>query len=173
LIGSEDDNPNDPGVDPDDEDDADDEPVEPQVVDVSLIKFVSNDEPNVGDVITFTIQLTNDGDSDATGVAVEDNVPNGFSNIINISSGGSAAGSVITWTDIDVPVGTTVDLTFDVTVEAPGDGVDFDNIAEVIATDQFDEDSTPGNGPDPDGDGLIGPEDMNPNDGSVMQITSQ
>jgi len=124
-------------------------------------------EPNVGDVITFTITVSNDGPNDATGVNVEDVVPNGFSGIANISNGGSDAAGTITWTGLDIPVGGSVDLTFDVTVEAPGDGVDFDNVAEVVATDQFDEDSTPGNGPDPDGDGLIGPEDTNPNDGSV------
>jgi len=137
-------------------------------VDVSLIKVVDNPEPNVGETVTFTITLSNDGPNDATGVAVEDVVPNGFSDISNISNGGGAdANSIITWSDIDIPVGGSVDLTFDVTVEAPLDGVEYDNVAEVVATDQFDEDSTPGNGPDPDGDGLIGPEDNNPNDGSV------
>jgi len=118
-------------------------------------------------VITFTVQLTNDGPSDATGVAVDDVVPNGYSNIANISNGGNAVGSTISWTGLDIAVGTTIDLTFDVTVEAPLAGVEYDNIAEVVASDQFDDDSTPGNGPDPDGDGLIGPEDTNPNDGSV------
>ena len=167
LIGSEDDNPNDPGIDPDDEDDADDEPVEPQVVDISLIKLVSDAEPNVGDVITFTIEVSNDGDDTATGVTVEDAVPNGFANIANISNGGAAAGSTITWTGLTVEVGTPVVLTFDVEVLAPGEGVEYSNIAEVMTTDQFDEDSEPGNGADTDGDGLIGSEDDNPNDPGV------
>jgi hypothetical protein len=36
-------------------------------------------------------------------------------------------------------------VTFDVTVEAPGAGVDYLNVAEVTAADQFDVDSTPDN----------------------------
>ena len=167
LIGSEDDNPNDTGIDPDDEDDADDEPVEPQVVDISLIKLVSDAEPLVGDVITFTIEVSNDGNNTATGVTVEDAVPNGYANIANISNGGSAAGSTITWTGLTVEVGTPVTLTFDVEVLAPTAGVEYNNIAEVTTTDQFDEDSEPGNGADTDGDGLIGSEDDNPNDPGV------
>jgi len=55
-------------------------------------------------------------------------------------------------------------LTFDVTVEAPLPGVEYNNIANVTAADQFDPDSEPGNDPDTDGDGLIGSEDDNPND---------
>ena len=131
LIGSEDDNPNDTGIDPDDEDDADDEPVDPQVVDISLIKLVSDAEPNVGDVITFTIELNNDGDDTATGVTVEDIVPNGFANIANISGGGTAAGSTITWTGLTVDVGTPITLTFDVEVLAPGDGVEFLSLIHI------------------------------------------
>jgi hypothetical protein len=36
-------------------------------------------------------------------------------------------------------------VTFDVAVEAPGAGVDYLNVAEVTAADQFDVDSTPDN----------------------------
>jgi len=131
---------------------------------LSLIKIVSDATPNIGDVITYTIEVTNDGPSEATGVAVSDDVPNGFSNIAAISDGGSAAGSTITWSGLSIAAGATQTLTFNVTVEAPGDGVDFNNIASVIEADQFDPNSEPGNDPDTDGDGLIGSEDDNPND---------
>ena len=124
-------------------------------VDISLIKLVSDPMPNVGDVITYTIEVTNDGPSDATGITVEDNVPNGFSNIAAISNGGNAAGDVITWSGIALAAGESTTLTFEVTVEAPGDGVDYNNIAEVTALDQFDIDSEEDNGADNDGDGLI------------------
>jgi len=156
LIGSEDDNPNDPGIDPDDEDDADDEPVEPQVSDLSLIKTVNDPTPNIGDDVTFTITVTNDGPSDATGVDIEDVVPNGYGAISSISDGGNAAANVITWTDFSIPAGGSVTVTFDAEVLAPGDGVDFGNVASVSDADQFDPDSEPGNDPDSDGDGLIG-----------------
>ena len=61
----------------------------------------------------------------------------------------------------------TLDLTFDAEVLAPGDDVDYDNLADIGESDQYDPDSTPGNGPDPDGDGFVGPIDDNPNDQNV------
>ena len=160
-----------PGGDQDDADDANgnmtvDFGFRP-AVDVSLVKTVSNAEPNIGEVITFTVTVSNEGPNDATGISVEDVVPNGYSGISAISNGGSEAGSVVTWTDVDVAAGASVDLTFDVTVEAPGDGVEFNNIANVTELDQLDTDSEPGNDPDTDGDGLIGSEDDNPNDTGI------
>ena len=117
--------------------------------------------------MTFTIVVTNEGPSDATGVDIEDVVPNGYGAISSISDGGTVAGNVITWTDFSIISGANATVTFDAEVLAPGEGVDFDNVAQVSAADQFDPDSEAGNGVDPDGDGLIGSEDDNPNDGSV------
>jgi uncharacterized repeat protein (TIGR01451 family) len=54
------------------------------------VKTVNATTPNVGDVVTFTIEVTNQGPSDATNVAFEDVVPNGYSAISNISNGGTA-----------------------------------------------------------------------------------
>ncbi|AWV97705.1 T9SS type B sorting domain-containing protein [Arcticibacterium luteifluviistationis] len=167
LIGSVDDNPNDTGIDPDDEDDADDEPVTPQVADLSIVKVVSDATPNVGDTVTFTIELRNAGPNDGTNVEVTDYVPNGYTNIQNISNGGTALGNVITWTGLNAPNDAIPLLTFDVEVLAPTAGSEYDNIAEITKSDQFDPDSDPDSGIDPDGDGLIGTEDNNPNDGSV------
>ena len=95
--------------------------------DISLVKLVSDAEPNIGDIITFTIEVSNAGPSDATGVAVEDVVPNGFTGITAISDGGSAAGSTVTWSDLSIAAGATETLTFDVEVLAPGEGVEFNN----------------------------------------------
>ena len=72
----------------------------------------------------------------------------------------------MSWSGLDIANGQTLILTFDAEVLAPGDGVEVDNIAEIAGSDQFDPDSTPGNGADTDGDGLVGPIDDNPNDGS-------
>ncbi|CAM9466036.1 unnamed protein product, partial [Discosporangium mesarthrocarpum] len=132
-------------------------------IDLQLIKTVSNAAPNVGEVITFTIDVENLGPNNATGVSVEDVVPNGYSNIGNISNSGTADGNVITWDGLSIANGSTISLTFDVTVNEPGDDVDYVNIAEVTAADQIDSDSEPGNGADTDDDGNIGPLD---NDGS-------
>ncbi|MCB0593029.1 MAG: DUF11 domain-containing protein, partial [Phaeodactylibacter sp.] len=116
-----------------------------QLIDLELVKTVDNNSPNVGDVVTFTITVTNQGPQPATGVAVEDVVPNGYSGITNITGGGVLGGSTITWSGLNIAAGASVILTFDVTVEDLGVGVDYLNIAQVTAADQFDTDSTPDN----------------------------
>ena len=128
----------------DDEDNAAVSP--PEVADVELTKSVNDSTPNVGDTVTFTITVTNQGPDTATGVAIEDVIPAGYSNITNISGGGALAGSTITWTGISLSSGASINLTFDADVDAPTGAADqYLNIAEVTAADQFDVDSTPDN----------------------------
>ena len=142
----------------DDEDDGDNAKVTPQTADLNLVKFVDNATPNVGDIVTFTIRVTNEGPNDATGVSVEDVVPTGY-DVVNVQNGGVLAGSTITWSGKNIPNGGAIDLTFTAEVLAPGPGIDFNNVAEITGSDQFDDDSTPGNGADTDGDGNIGSQD--------------
>ncbi|MEM7392746.1 MAG: hypothetical protein AAF492_10395, partial [Verrucomicrobiota bacterium] len=49
-----------------------------QTADLGLIKTVDNPEPDFGDVITFTIKLTNSGPDEATGIEVTDPLPAGL-----------------------------------------------------------------------------------------------
>ena len=51
--------------------------------DLGLEKTMSDTAPEVGDVVTFTIVVTNDGPNDATGVDVRDRVPAGYTGITN------------------------------------------------------------------------------------------
>ena len=122
--------------------------------DLSLLKVVNNNSPNVGGVVTFTITVSNAGPSTATDVSIGDAVPNGYGTVTNISDPGSGAGTlssgIITWTGITVPVSGFVNLSFDATVLAPGIGVSHLNHAEVTESDQFDLDSTPDPTPDSD-----------------------
>ena len=127
------------------EDDEDNAVINVQLIDLSLTKEVSDDNPNAGDIISYTITVSNAGPSAATGVAVEDYVPTGISNITNINNGGVMISGVIVWTGLTVEVGESITLTFDATVEAPVSGVDYLNIAQVTDADQTDEDSTPDN----------------------------
>ena len=141
-----------------DDDDEDTFEVTPQTSDLSIDKAVSDSTPNVGDVVTFTISLSNSGTVDATGVSVQDIVPEGYSGITNISNSGVAVGNQIDWTGLGVAVGvgTTV-LTFDATVDAPtGVAGEYINGVEITASDQFDPDSDPNTGSDTDdnGDGI-------------------
>ncbi|WP_287308981.1 MULTISPECIES: SdrD B-like domain-containing protein, partial [unclassified Okeania] len=52
--------------------------VDQQQADLSVVKTVDNATPNVGENITFTINLTNDGPNDATNVDVKDLLPAGL-----------------------------------------------------------------------------------------------
>jgi gliding motility-associated-like protein/uncharacterized repeat protein (TIGR01451 family) len=128
------------------EDDYDSLQIKVAVADLSLEKTVSNKNANVNEVVTYTIQLNNDGPSIATGVAVEDMIPIGLSNITSINSGGIFSKSIIKWVNLTVPVG-GITLTYQATVENPHglDSFDYLNIAQVTASNQFDPDSKPNN----------------------------
>src|SRR5690606_31645926 len=118
---------------------------EPQSAELELAKTVSNSTPNVGDVVTVTITVTNQGPDATTNVAVQDVVPNGYSNITNINGFGVLSGSTITWSGLNIAAGGSVTLTVQATVGAPGAGVNYVNVAQVTAVDQDDPDSTPNN----------------------------
>ncbi|MBK9934794.1 MAG: DUF11 domain-containing protein [Cytophagaceae bacterium] len=132
-----------PGNDNPAENDQDEITIVPQVANITLTKSVNNIRPNVGDVVTFTIALANVGPDTATGVAVEDIMPNGFNNIINISNGGLLSGSTINWTGLSVPANDTLLLTYQATVLPLLPGNNYNNIAQITDTDQHDLDSTP------------------------------
>ncbi|MCT4699007.1 DUF11 domain-containing protein, partial [Tenacibaculum haliotis] len=118
----------------------------PQSADLSLAKVSSVSNPNVGDVITYTVTVTNDGTSDATGVSVVDTVPNG---LVIVSSGtATQIGNVLSWSGLNVSAtagSNTLDLSYTARVLAPGSGISHINIAEITASDQFDPNSTPDN----------------------------
>ena len=111
-------------------------------IDLNLQKAISNMNPLVGDVVTFTLTMNNTGLDTATGVSVADVVPSGYTNITNINAGGSLSGSTITWSGMTVVVGTPVTLTFDATVAPTGNYL---NTAQVTTANEFDIDSTPNN----------------------------
>ena len=136
--------------------------------DLSLAKIVNNPMPNVGDTVTFNITVANAGPLDATGIEVKDYLPVGYSNIHNISGTGTQVIDTLTWSNLSIVNGGSIRLTFDAVVNAPtGTAREYDNVAEITASDQTDPDSSPDNGVDPDMDGLIGTVDTGSNDGSV------
>ncbi|MCP9769254.1 DUF11 domain-containing protein, partial [Lacihabitans sp. LS3-19] len=51
----------------------------------------------------------------------------------------------LTWSGLSIASGGSVVLTYEATVLAPGVGISFTNVAQVIASDQFDPNSTPDN----------------------------
>ena len=128
------------------EDDEDSATAAPQSTDISINKSVSNNNPRIRDIVTYTIAVTNEGTVDATGVEVADYLPVDFCvNFTNISGNGLFIGDRIIWSDLFVDAGETVVLSFDATVAASADGQAVTNFAEVTEMDQTDIDSEPGN----------------------------
>ncbi len=134
-----------------------------QNADLELELLVSDSSPDVGDTVTFTINLSNFGDTDATGVSVRNFVPDGFGSIVAISNGGTfdLGTRNITWSGLGVTLGANTQvLTFNANVLSPtGTSGEYEHIAEVTASDQNDPDSTPnndtGNQSEDDEDALI------------------
>ena len=129
-----------PGNNDPTEDDQDSvQPTPIPVIDLELAKTVDNPAPNVGDNVTFTITVTNQGPSDATGVTVTDSLPNGYT-YVSDDSGGSYDSGTGAWTIGALGAGETVILHITARVEASGN---YENWAEVTAADQMDADSDP------------------------------
>jgi uncharacterized repeat protein (TIGR01451 family) len=139
--------------DPADEDDGDCATVIPNLpIDIELDKSVSPTAVNVGDVVTFTLDVLNRGPGTATGVVVRDDVPSGYTGIAAISGGGvyNPTNNTIIWNIPSLAPGASVQFTFQAQVLSAGNYV---NSAEVIAHNEVDVDSTPGNGVDTNGNG--------------------
>ncbi len=103
--------------------------------DLSIAKSVDNSTPNVGDNIVFTLTVTNNGPSNATGVSVTDNLPAGYT---YVSDDGSGAYSGGTWTVGNLANGASATLNITVSVNATGS---YANTASVSG-DQNDPDAT-------------------------------
>ena len=138
-------------------------------VDIELDKSVDVLSPFVGDDVVFTINLVNQGSGPATGIVVEDQLPDGLNNISNVQPAGTIVGNTITWDNISLQNGETLDLTYTATVIFGG----YTNTAEVIAINETDVDSTPNNGVDTDGDGNCSDDDGDEDDGDCVVLTPQ
>ena len=121
------------------------------IIDLSLTKTVIDDviNPEVGDVVTFEIRVSNDGPTEASGVQVTDLTPSGY-DFVNYSSSIGTYNPLTGLWDIGViEIGNTAILLVDVIVLDTGDYL---NCAEVTAANEDDVDSTPGNGLDTEDD---------------------
>ena len=132
--------------DPDPTNNTDSETATPQIADLSLVKTVDDSCPNVGATVTFTITVANAGPSDASGVSVNDVIPDGYSYVAGSIAGGDgridATDPILSWSIISLASGASVDLTFQAEVLGSGN---YANTAQVMASDQYDPDSLPGN----------------------------
>ncbi len=114
---------------------------DPAKADVSISMVVDNRTPRVGDIISYTITLTNQGGLSATGLSVAAYVPAGQTFVpgddLALSSGNPVGGIS------SLAVGSSFSLRFRTTATATGRGI---CAAQLIAASVPDPDSVPGNG---------------------------
>jgi uncharacterized repeat protein (TIGR01451 family) len=134
-----------PGNGSTDEDDDDNASVSPQSADLSITKSDNPDPVLVNGTLTYTLSVTNNGPSTATGVSVSDTLP------VTVSFGSATgtgwtcgeAGGVVTCTRPTLAVGAAPDIT--ITVTAPGIVGTITNNVSVTSTTN---DPLPGNNSD-------------------------
>ncbi|MHA3789177.1 PKD domain-containing protein [Flavobacterium hauense] len=110
--------------------------------DLSITKTVNNTNPLVGTQVTFTITISNEGPFNATGVAITDLLPSGYTYVSYSATEGTYNPSSGVWTITQLPDLRSETLQITATVNATGN---YTNIAEVTASSQTDPDSTPNN----------------------------
>jgi uncharacterized repeat protein (TIGR01451 family) len=152
----------------DDEDSAETTPN--PVIDLELDKKINNAFPIVGEVVTFEIEVVNQGPSTATGVVVEDQLPSGYIYASSSTDQGSYNSNTGIWTIGTLPVDATVTLFIDAEVQFGGEHL---NIAEVTEANEDDIDSVPDNGADTDGDSNVQNDSGDEDDGDGVPVKVQ
>jgi len=158
------------------------------VSDLSVTKGIDNNSPLVGSTVTFTLTISNDGPSEALGVAIEDVVPDGYDLITAISPGSTLVGNTISWSGLSVSTLMPITLEFTARVLATAT-ISYNNSTQITASGSFDPDSVPNDGiigddddatiivnPIPVADvslvkGVINPSQLNPTTGDVITFT--
>jgi len=112
------------------------------VADLSLTKTVDNPTPDRNETVTFTIQITNSGPDNATGIVVTNRIPPNFNFTGSNATAGIFTPTAGTWVIPALASGANATLTIS------GRARNFTPItstAEITRADQSDPDSTPGN----------------------------
>ena len=95
-----------------------------QGIDLEINKQVNDTSPNLGDVVTFTLTIVNNGPDQATNVEIVDQLPAGFTYETNSISGGSSnsdsdpSGAGLQWTLDTLPSGSSITLSFNAAINA-------------------------------------------------------
>ena len=116
--------------------------------DLELSKSVDDELPSDGDVITWTLTISNDNSATgaASGVRVLDTLPQGLTFSDASADNGSYNAETGIWTLSDpVELGGSATLNISTIVQGTG-GTQLTNTAEIIAASGIDRDSTPNNG---------------------------
>ncbi|HIK27318.1 MAG TPA: DUF11 domain-containing protein, partial [Oscillatoriaceae cyanobacterium M7585_C2015_266] len=106
-----------------------------QVADLSVNKTVDNPNPTVGQNIQYTITLTNNGPSAATGISLTDQLPLGLTFISATTSQGTYNSGTGVWNVGNLANGATATLTITAKVNTANPTT---NTAQITAVDQTD-----------------------------------
>lgn len=106
--------------------------------DLSLTKVVDNNAPNLGEDVTYTLTVTNNGPDTANNIQVRDILPGELDFVSATESQGSFASGSGIWTVGTIANGASA--TLDIVVNANTAGV-ITNEAEIINADRVDPDS--------------------------------
>ena len=111
--------------------------------DLALTKSVNNSSPVLGETVTFTITITNQSlATTATNIIVDDVLPAGLTFISAAPSVGTYNSGSGDWSIASLAPSTSATLLLNARVDQVGL---LTNTAEIVAVDQPDVDSTPGN----------------------------
>ncbi|MEL6922598.1 MAG: SdrD B-like domain-containing protein, partial [Bacteroidota bacterium] len=110
--------------------------------DLAIDKTVSNINPEIGETITFTVKVVNEGTIDAAGVEVTEQLQSGFT-YVNDDSGGNYNSSTGLWSVGSIAAGDSATINIAATVVAAGI---YDNTAEISGMFGRDVDSDPSTG---------------------------
>jgi uncharacterized repeat protein (TIGR01451 family) len=116
------------------------------LADLSLSQTLSDSAIFVGDTVTFTLTLNNDGPHTAAGIKVQDILPAGFDFTQITPSQGTYNRDTGLWKVGHVASGHQATLTLTGTALEADHKADYTNVAEIIAAKPFDPDSTVNNG---------------------------
>ena len=86
------------------------------IINITGKKEVNTSEAKVGDTLTYTITLTNSGNADGK-VTVTDEIPTGTRIKDENTTGYNKETNTMTWSDVEVKAGKSVELTLEVVVE--------------------------------------------------------
>ena len=92
------------------------EEVETKVANITGAKSVDKSTAKVGDTLTYTITLTNNGNADGK-VTVTDEIPTGTRIKDENTTGYNKATNTMIWSDVEVKAGKSVELTLEVVVK--------------------------------------------------------
>lgn len=113
----------------------------PSMADLSLTKTVNTLKPNVGDNVTFTLTIRNDGPDDAVQVTATDRLSAGLT-FVSATGQGSYSSNTGVWTVGTIASG--ANATFSIIAKVASIGAKT-NSAQITTSNQHDPDSTPGN----------------------------